>query len=297
MSYRAAPMKILLVAIIASIAASALAGCAPAPTRPEPPVAPPVTQTPPPSVPGSPTAEPALREISVYLIRRERVQAVTRTVPAGTKAVLRAALESLLAGPASDERSAGLGTQIPRGTALRGVSIKGRTATIDLTARYATGGGSATMFARLAQVVFTATQFPSVDGVLFRIDGKPVRTFSAEGIELEGPQTRADFEDQSPAILVESPAWGGTLTGRGTVRGTANTFEANFRLQVRDAAGTMIVDRAVQATSGTGTRGTWSIEVPLRRAVEGSGTIRVFEESAKDGSEINIVVVPVLLRR
>ena len=43
------------------------------------------------------------------------------------------------------------------------------------------------MASRLAQVVFTATQFSEVDSVLFKIDGEVVEVFSGEGIILDGP--------------------------------------------------------------------------------------------------------------
>ena len=49
---------------------------------------------------------------------------------------------------------------------------------------------------------------------------------------------------------------------------------------------------AFTATSGTGTRGTFSFTVDLG-SYQGAATVKLFEASAKDGSEINIVLVPV----
>ena len=57
--------------------------------------------------------------------------------------------------------------------------------------------------------------FPTVESVEFRLDGQPVTTFSSEGIVLDGPQTRADYEDVTPAILVETPAPFETVTDPG----------------------------------------------------------------------------------
>ncbi len=42
-------------------------------------------------------------------------------------------------------------------------------------------------------MVYTLTQFPTVDEVLFHIDGQPVDVFSGEGVVLGDPVTRADY--------------------------------------------------------------------------------------------------------
>src|SRR5450759_1175448 len=93
---------------------------------------------------------------------------VLRTVPA-TRAVATAAVRELLAGPASDER--GLLTMIPAGSQLLGITIDGSVATVDLTGAFESGGGSASMFGRLAQLIYTLTQFPTVDTVRLRLAG------------------------------------------------------------------------------------------------------------------------------
>jgi germination protein M len=176
------------------------------------------------------------------------------------------------------------------------VTVAGNVATVDLSKSFASGGGTLSMTVRLAQVVFTATQFPTVEAVTFKLDGKPVKVLGGEGIIIDKPQTRAMFEAASPAILIESPAWGATVSQGSVIRGTADVFEAVFRLQVRDSTGKVVLDRTVQATSGTDTRGTWKATAPLVEAKAGAGTLRVFAESAKDGHPIDVVTVPVVLR-
>ena len=117
-----------------------------------------------------------------------------RTVSA-TPAVARAALSELLAGPAAAEAAAGLTTAIPAGTTLRSVAIAGGTATVDLSRDFESGGGSSSMLTRVAQVVYTVTQFPAVQRVAFRLDGKPVSAIGGEGVVVDPPVTRADFSD------------------------------------------------------------------------------------------------------
>jgi hypothetical protein len=149
------------------------------------------------------------------------------------------------------------------------------------------------MMGRVAQVVFTLTQFPTVDAVSFELDGEPVTALGGEGLLLEEPQTRADWEDLTPAILVESPLPFAEVTSPLRIQGTANTFEAQFRVNVVDGDGLIVYDEPAMATSGTGTRGTFDITATFEVPREGIGAVIVWEESAKDGSQINLVEVPI----
>jgi hypothetical protein len=208
---------------------------------------------------------------------------VLREVPA-TVAVARAATRQLLAGPTADEAAAGIGTAIPDGTTLLGVAIEDGVATVDLSREFESGGGSESMFLRLAQVVYTLTQFRTVDEVLFRLDGEPVTVFGGEGIVLDGPVGRADYRDQLPAIFIDRPAWGASLGNPGRVGGVANVFEATFRIELSDAAGRTLVDRQVMASCGTGCWGTWSLSLDYTVGQGQWGRLRVYNLSAKDGS-------------
>lgn len=249
-----------------------------------------VTSTTSPSATSTIEAGQALT-LTAYLLRDEKMAAVHRSVP-HTQQTAAAALTALLEGPTAAEQAAGFSTSIPAGTTLNGVTISGTTATVDLSPAFTTGGGSMSMMGRVAQVTYTATQFPTVTGVLFRIDGKPLTTLGGEGLMLDSPQTRADSEDLQPAILVESPAWGDTVPATFTASGMSNTFEATHQLWVLAPSGTTLFDQHVTATSGTGTRGTWSQQVTLPAGTSGPVTLRVFEYSAKDGSPINQVEIP-----
>jgi germination protein M len=128
---------------------------------------------------------------------------------------------------------------------------------------------------RTAEEVYTLTQFAPT---------KPV--------DVGGQSyTRSDFEDLTPAILVESPLPFATVTSPLRMWGTANTFEATFEYELLDAAGKVLSKHFVTATSGSGTRGTYDVTVPFE-APNGLGKLVVFELSAADGSRIHQVEIP-----
>ncbi len=234
--------------------------------------------------------------LNVYYSRDEKVCAATRTLPK-TQEVGAAAVEALLEGPTATEKEAGLVTNIPEGTTLLGLEIQNRIATVDLSKEYESGGGSLSMFMRLTEVVFTLTQFPTVDGVKFKLDGKPIDVLGGEGIIIDHPMSRADFEDMSPAILVESPTVGNTVSSPLRVTGTANVFEAVFRINIVNWDGLIIADEIVTASSGTGTRGTFDVTIPFTVDRAGLGSLIVFSDSPKDGSQINVVEIPLQLEK
>jgi hypothetical protein len=245
----------------------------------------------------SATLSPTPRQVrtAVYFLHGGNLSPAPRTVtPPATAA---AALRALLAGPDGYERAHRRGTAIPSGTTLRSIAVHDRVATVDLSGRYDDGGGSLSMRSRLAQVVFTATRFSGIDKVRFELDGKPVTAFGGEGIVLNHPVGRADFEDVAPAVLVESPLIGDTVSAPVRVRGTADTFEAVFRLRITDAAGRVAADVRVTATSGSGTRGTFDVTIPCRAHQAGSGTLTAYFDSPKDGAEVTVDTVPLNLTR
>jgi germination protein M len=232
--------------------------------------------------------------LSVFFIRDEKIATVHRTVPK-TQQVAAAAMAELLAGPTAEDEAAGMNTTIPEGTEYLGTTIDQGVATVDLSSEFESGGGSFSMSARLAQVVYTLTQFPTVDFVTFTLDGEPVDVFGGEGIVLDRPVGRKDFEDLTPAIFVASPAVNDTVSSPLRVNGTANTFEAAFMLQILDADGTTLIEQPMMATSGSGTRGTFDEMIEFDAQPGSQITLRVFESSAKDGSAVNVVEIPLVV--
>jgi len=214
--------------------------------------------------------------------------AVLREVPS-TKAVATAAMNALIAGPTpaeSGERE--ITSAVPAGTQLLGLSVSGSVATVDLSHEFEAGGGSASVITRLGQVVYTLTQFPTITSVAFHIDGKPVTVFGSEGVVLDGPADRGDYVDLLPAIWVDRPAWGAAIGNPAKVTGSANVFEATFRIAILDGARKVLADEQAMASCGTGCRGTFSATVEYQVAKAQYGTLRVYAGSAKDGSPIDV---------
>ncbi len=244
------------------------------------------------------TSPAATTTVRVYLFQPDpaggdpRLVPVLRTVTA-TRAVATAAVRELLAGPASGER--GLLTMIPASTQLLGITIAGSVATVDLTGAFESGGGSASMFGRLAQLTYTVTQFPTVDTVRLRLDGQPVDSIGGEGVVVGAGLGRTQSTYSLPAIFVDRPAWGGAFPSPGRVTGLANVFEAQFRLQVLDGRRHVLVDTPVHATCGTGCWGTFDVTVPYSVPTAQWGTLRVFDPSAKDGTPIDVREYPIWL--
>jgi len=233
--------------------------------------------------------------VSAFFVRDEHLALVDRTVPF-TVATSRAALSALLAGPTEAERKLGLVSAIPDGTTLIDVSISpSGTATVDLSADFESEGGTLSMSMRLAQLVFTLTQFPTASAVMLAIEGTPVTVFGPEGIVLDHALTRADFEDLTPAILVEAPAPFESVGPQVRVHGTANVFEATFMVRLSDTTGRVLYEHFQMATSGTGTRGTFDFVIEVVEAIPGMGLLRLWEPSPRDGRDTNVVEIPVEL--
>ena len=290
---------LLAFAVIAG--ALALAGCgitrsddgsqATSPTPVTSPSPEPTVASPSPSATPSPTASPARQTaVSAYFLRGEFVGTAHRVV-AATNAPASAALRELLVGPTTEELAAGLHTQIPAGTQLLGLTIEDGVATVDLSGEFAAGVDPLEDRGRLGQIVYTLTQFPTVDGVRFRVDGDPLVFRSGEGTPQNRPQTRRSFEDVTPAIFVERPAVGDLVSSPLVVSGTANTFEAQLMIRVRDANGTSLLNESAMATAGSGTRGTFN--ETLRFTTPATIiTLEVYETSAASGLPINVVKIP-----
>lgn len=235
------------------------------------------TSASPPPAPPPPTTtttgtEPSVgaTDVGVYFVRDEKLGYAKRSVGV-TPRIATAALGELLAGPTDAEQEAGLATDVPPNTKLTALRIHGGTAEVELSNGLDELG--------TAQVVQTLLQFETVSRV--RLDGHEYLP--------------TDIESSLPAILVEAPAPGDTVSSPLEVRGSANTFEATFMLEVKPVQGKPLATDFVTATSGNGTRGTFDKSLAFTADRERPGLVVVYERSAEDGSVVNRVEIPVTL--
>jgi immunoglobulin-like protein involved in spore germination/sporulation and spore germination protein len=245
-----------------------------------------------PSPSPSPTTPTRSMTYEVWLHYDGSLFVTHRTEPF-VPAVGAVAIEALLVGPTNAEAAASLDSAITPGTDLLSLSIDGGVATVDLSADFTSEETPAIAVGSLSQIVYTITQFDSVDAVNFEVEGMPLTNFG--GYELHRAQRRASFADQLPLILVEDPGIGERVSSPVTISGTADVFEAVVSMVILDQHGETVASTFTMATCGTGCRGTYSADVRYDVGTTQPGTIRVFEVSAMDGSPQHIVEIPVTL--
>jgi spore germination protein GerM len=104
--------------------------------------------------------------------------------------VLEAVFQSLLAGPTEGTGS----TTIPKGTKLESLKVKNDEIHVNLSNKFTSGGGSASMIGRVGQVVYTATTLNPTAKVYIDVNGKKLEILGGEGLEVEQPLTRESFK-------------------------------------------------------------------------------------------------------
>jgi spore germination protein GerM len=108
--------------------------------------------------------------------------------------ILKGAFNRLLAGPTDSAVT----TTIPEGTKLRNLSVDANGVRVDLSEEFTTGGGSASMMGRVAQVLYTASSLDPKAKVWISVEGKPLEVLGGEGLMLDQPTTRESFTENFP---------------------------------------------------------------------------------------------------
>lgn len=105
-------------------------------------------------------------------------------------------LSALVVGPTDAEAAAGLQSAVPTQTTLLGASIAGDLATVNLSGTFGQLVGTAQIQA-VAQIVYTAAEFPGVSRVAFELAGEPVDVPVASGQQVPVP-TVSQFASLAP---------------------------------------------------------------------------------------------------
>ena len=98
-----------------------------------------------------------------------------------------------------------------------------------------------------------------------------------------------------PSMIVYRPGNGERLSGPIPVAGLARAFEANVRLRVLTADGRILADTFTTASTGGPAFGDFAAEIPVSVSAQTDACVQIFEESARDGSLVNLVQIGVVL--
>lgn len=137
--------------------------------------------------------------VEIYWLNAEgaEIELVSSATPIAVKdtdppeALLENALQQLLAGPEERDRHS---TTIPEGTQLRNVVLKSDGVHVNLSEEFTSGGGTASMTGRVAQILYTATSLDPNGKVWLEIEGEAIEVLGGEGLLLDQPLTRQSFE-------------------------------------------------------------------------------------------------------
>lgn len=145
----------------------------------------------------SPSATaPTEQKVEVYWLKdtgtnQQLVPTSITTTADQPSAALESAFNSLLAGP----KDKSVSTTIPEGTKLLSLKSEKNGVHVNLSREFTSGGGSAAMIGRVAQVIYTATSLQPQGQVWIEVEGEPLEVLGGEGLELQQPLTRQSFQD------------------------------------------------------------------------------------------------------
>lgn len=109
-------------------------------------------------------------------------------------APLSRSIEVLLEGPTAGELSRGLLNLIPDGSRLLSASIRNGVAYLSFNEEFRFNPmGAEGLRAQLAQIVYSATEFASIDRVQFLIEGQNVEWLGGDGVNVGTPLGRDSF--------------------------------------------------------------------------------------------------------
>jgi len=282
MRFRAPIARLALAASLTLL----VAACGADATSPTPQPAP----QPAPVAPGTPGAPAGPGDgptsvVAVFVVRSAPTTFFVEPIPVRVEtfgdapsARVTAAVEALLALEATGDPA--LSTSVPAGTTLHRVAIDGGVVTLDLAGGIVGSSGSSSQEVTFAQqLAHTVRVDSSIEAVRLLIDGRPID-------ELWGHLDWSEPVPFDPFILspvtVTTPLPGEEVpVGPVTFRGQATVFEATVLVMLLDAAGAVVEEGFVTATTGAPERGTWEWTVTLPSA--GEYTVVAAESDPSDG--------------
>jgi hypothetical protein len=185
---------------------------------------------------------------------------------------------------------------LPEDTRILGINIDNGLATVDFSSEVLRANvGSSGEGLGIASIVNTLTEFPTIQEVSFMVDGQVENAMDWWGhVGLYEQPFQRDLSNVfEPAIWVTSPVKDQVITSPVTIRGNARVFEATVSFRLKDAAGNVLAEGFTTAAEGAPGRGDFEGELAFKPDGSGQGQLEIFEESMKDGSDLNKVIIPV----
>jgi hypothetical protein len=251
-----------------------------------------------PAAEASPTAAAGV-PASVYLLRDDLIAPVHRIEVLAGGSIFDATLDDLLRGPLDAEAAAGYRTGLrQQGTRTDPVAIdaKSKTATVSLSSEFRSSDAEV-QARRMAQVVFTLTQFPAIQEVKFTLNGKALSALSGTGKKLKGAATRDDYSALLPKIFVESPAALTQVTTPIQIRGSALPSDGTLYYRLVDRQNRVLADGELKLSGRGEDRRPLTASIPYTLDVAGRGALVLFERLPDDERERNTFAVPLDLRK
>jgi lipoprotein-anchoring transpeptidase ErfK/SrfK len=136
--------------------------------------------------------------VKIWFLQGEQMLAVSRPDSTADDA-----LRHLLRGPTAAETKDGVETYVPAGTKVRSVTVENGLATVDVSLKFALGKDSASLLARLSQIVHTATGPEGAKKVRLLVEGGiPLGMFP--GVSLAGRAITVAYLE-TPNVPVPKP--------------------------------------------------------------------------------------------
>lgn len=245
-----------------------------------------------------PSPEPGeTTEVTIYYLIESEARiwlAPERHEVADQPRIGQAALEELIRGDPQDPDHF---TPIPSDAEVLDLTIEDGLATVDWSAEaLEASAGAEVESLGIQSIVWTLTEFPTVDEVQFTVEGKSEGEASNGRIIedwwghvglAEQPFTRDVSYEVLEPITIWTPLDGDEVGTEFTVAGEACTFEANVPVRVFNAAGNEVQIEVTTALSACPERGEFTLEITIEDPPSSPETWRIeaYESSAETGED------------
>lgn len=215
-----------------------------------------------------------------------------------TREVAAAAVKELISSPPS---TPGASRVLNPETRVLGINIKDGVATVDFSSEVLKANvGSQGEALGIQSIVNTLTEFPEIQAVSFRVNGKlderAMDWWGHVGLS-EQPFKRNIEHVKEPAIWVTHPVSGQVVGVPLLVKGSANVPGGIIQARLKDPQGGEIASEEARATRGAPDRGDFELRLNYDPPAADKGTLEIFWVNPGNGEAMDTVKIPVSLAK